>query len=553
MSDNAAVALAGAVAVGAWAAWPVPLGVALGAVAIAVVLRWPAMLIIAALLVAASLSHRSWAGLTPPEPGERLAGMATLVTDPEWSRFGQLQVEMRAGSRRVAAGARGLAASRLVTRMAGERVEVEGRLRPLTGRAAPYFRRRHIAARLDVTSVGELPHAGTPVDRIANHVRGLLDKGSDSMHPNHQALFAGFLLGDDRGQPPATVFDFRASGLSHLLAVSGQNVAFVLAIAAPLLRRLRLRGRLVAGAGVLVIFGVLTRWEPTVLRAVAMASLALIATTLGRPASSLRLLALAVAALLLIDPLLVGSIAFQLSVAASAGIVLIAPGLRERLPGPRVVAEPVAVTVAAQAAVAPILVVAFDGVPVSSLPANLLAGPAAAPITVWGLTAGVAAGLLGEPMAGWLHVPTELLVGWVAHVATWAAAMPLGDVGPREVLMLVVAGSAALLWRRRRRAVLVVAGVVVAVSAIAPVVGGPAPAAGTEVAPGARLWHTSDAVVVVVDRPDPVAVLTGLRRAHVRRIDALVTTSESPSATETVTAITRRIRTRAVVHAPDRT
>src|SRR5206468_3695597 len=102
-------------------------------------------------------------------------------------------------------------------------------------------------------------------------------------------------------------------------------------------------------------FGVLTRWEPSVLRAEAMAALALVGTTLGRPVSGLRLLALAVTAVLLVDPLLVRSVGFLLSVAACTGIALLARPIARVVPGPRRLAAAVGVTVAAQLGVAPVL------------------------------------------------------------------------------------------------------------------------------------------------------------------------------------------------------
>ena len=83
-------------------------------------------------------------------------------------------------------------------------------------------------------------------------------------------------------------------GLSHLLAVSGENVAFVMALAAPLLRRLRLGARTAAALAIVFVFAAMTRFEPSVLRASAMAAIALLATLGGRPASSLRVLAYAV-------------------------------------------------------------------------------------------------------------------------------------------------------------------------------------------------------------------------------------------------------------------
>src|SRR5690606_6159961 len=152
---------------------------------------------------------------------------------------------------------------------------------------------------------------------------------------------------------------------------SGQNVLFVLAAAGPVLRRLQLRGRLVASLAVIGLFAVVTRAEPSVLRASAMAAIACWAAFAGRPVSRLRILALAVAGLLLVDPLLARSVGFRLSVGASAGLVLLASPLAARLPGPRWLAEPLAVTLAAQVGVAPFLLTTFGGMPVVTVVANL--------------------------------------------------------------------------------------------------------------------------------------------------------------------------------------
>ena len=135
---------------------------------------------------------------------------------------------------------------------------------------------------------------------------------------------AGFLLGDTRELPRDVEADFRAAGLTQLLAVSGANVAFVLALTRPLLRRLPLRAQLIAGLAVLVVFGTMTRWEPSVLRACAMAACSMAALYLGRPTAGVRVLALAVVALVLADPFLIHSIGFLLSCGASAGIAVLA-------------------------------------------------------------------------------------------------------------------------------------------------------------------------------------------------------------------------------------
>ena len=139
------------------------------------------------------------------------------------------------------------------------------------------------------------------------------------------------MIGDDRDQPAALVERMRASGLAHLTAVSGQNVALVVAAASPLLRRARPLARWAATLALIGWFVVLTRAEPSVLRAGAMAALGATAFALGRQREPLRLLAVAVVGLLLVDPLLAWSVGFWLSVGATAGVTGVGPPLARRL------------------------------------------------------------------------------------------------------------------------------------------------------------------------------------------------------------------------------
>ncbi|MEO6121406.1 MAG: ComEC/Rec2 family competence protein [Acidimicrobiales bacterium] len=512
MSDRWAAALALAVAAGAWASRSVPLWLGLVLAAGALAARRPALLCVGAAVAASALGARSWAGLVPPVPGP-VEGVATLITDPV-DVAGAVRVEVRLAGRRYEAWARDAAGARLRDRLAGQRVELVGRVGPLNERRLSYLSRRHLVAQISVREIrGWSPGPG--LARLANGLRRLLLDGTTSLPADRQALFAGLVLGDDRHQGVDTVDDFRAAGLTHLLAVSGQNVAFVLALAAPLLARFGLRGRFVAGLFVLVLFGVLTRWEPSVLRAEAMATVTLLATMMGRPASTVRVLSLAVAGLLLVDPLLVGSVGFQLSCGACTGIAVLAPRLNRRLP------LPVAITLAAQIGVAPVLVPVFGGLPVVSLPANLLAVPAAGPVMVWGLAAGLPAGLVGGPVAAAVHLPTGLLVGWIAGVARWAAGLPLGQLGAAHVVVLgglAVAGAVAPRWRRSA----VAAAVVVC---LVPSLVRPPVADGVELVHGATLWRRGSATVLVVDRPSPAPLLAALRRAQVRDLGVVVSTA----------------------------
>jgi competence protein ComEC len=211
------------------------------------------------------------------------------------------------------------------------------------------------------------------------------------------------------------------------LAVSGENVAFVLALVGPLLRRCSVRGRIVLGLSVLVLFGCATRFEPSVLRAEVMAAFAMSASFIGRPAAAGRLLCGAVVALLVADPFLLFSLGFQLSVAATAAIVALAPAIGGRLPGPRWLCEALAVSFAAQLGVTPVLLAAQGSVPLISPLCNLVAVPLAEPLTVVGFVFAAAGGLVGGVAPRLLALgfsPLAAMLGWVRLVAHVGARVP---------------------------------------------------------------------------------------------------------------------------------
>ncbi len=471
-------------------------------------------------------------------------GTATLVSDPA-DAFGGVRVDVRILGKRVEAQARGRAAARLRERLAGEQVALAGELQPVPDSARDYLSRRHVGARMVVSEVGRWAPGNGP-SRVANAIRRTLLRGAASLPPDRRALYAGFVLGDDRGQPVEITDDFRAAGLTHLLVVSGQNVAFVLALLSPLLRRLRLGARFGAGLFLLLLFGVLTRWEPSVLRAEAMAGLALLSTTLGRPVSGLRILGLAATTLLLLDPLLVGSLGFLLSVGASAGILLLAKPLAALLPGPRPLADALGVTLAAQVGVAPVLVPVFDGIPVASLPANLLAVPVAGPLMMWGIAAGLPAGLVGGPVARVVHVPTEALVAWVAAVARWGAGLPLGRARLPHLVGLAVLVAGAFLARRRhwRRTVRRgLAGAAIAVLLLPAVAARwPPPVDGRPLVAGAHLWRRGATTVLVVDGSTTTSgrLLSALHNLDVRRLDVVVMARPGVAAARWIEPVLRR-------------
>ena len=224
----------------------------------------------------------------------------------------------------------------------------------------------------------------------------------------------------------------------------------MLALVGPLLRQGPRGSRLALGLAVLVVFVAMTRAEPSVLRAAAMAACAMVGVAAGRPTAGLRSLAMAVAVLLVVDPFLLHSVGFRLSCAASAGIAALAPGIAARVPGPRPVAEALGVTLAAQAAVAPLLVQGFGGIPLVAPVANLVVAPVAGPLTVLGLVGGAVGGVLGGPLAAAATLPAYLAASWVLGVARWAGSVPL-TVGAGPLLVGAAAATVAVVATRAGR------------------------------------------------------------------------------------------------------
>ena len=541
MSDRWIYALAAAVALGALVAWPGPRLVALGLVVGALALRRPLLLCAAAALLASfSAAAATAAASVAVEPGP-LVGRIVLVSDPSEGQ-GATRFVAETHEGRMEVWAWGRAGARLSTRQAGEALDVRGRV-AVSASNAEWRRHRGVVGRLTVTEVGEV-HAAAVHYRIANGLRSVLARGAASLPADQRALFSGLVLGDDRHNSPVTADDFRGAGLTHLLAVSGQNVAFVLLVVQPLVVRLGLWGRWLAILGVLGLFATVTRFEPSVLRATVMAAIAVTVWLSGRQASGRRLLALAVAVLVLWQPLLVHSLAFRLSVAASAGILFWASRLAARIGGPRLLAQALAVTIAAQLAVAPLIVPVFGGVPVAAVPANLLAAPAAAGVMMWGLTGGALAGLAGGGVAGVLHLPTRGLLAWLEAVAAGFTDLRLGYLGLAHVALLGLALAVACLARRRSVTALV------AWLAVGTVLLGPFLAERDRSAPfpqtlavgwESTLWWTPESAVLLLGASENAGRLLGdIRVAGAERIDLIVAPVGGARSASDVATLRRR-------------
>ncbi len=413
---------------------------------------------------------------------------------------------------------------------------------------------RVLAARSSDTVAAVLVARGPPqhvsapsaLQRLAARLRGGLRASAQVMPSDEAALLPGLVDGDDSAMSPELTDAFRASGLTHLTAVSGSNCAVVLGMVLVLARRTRLgmRGRAALGGIALVGFVVLARPSPSVLRAAVMGAVTLLALASGRPRSALPALLGAILVLLLGAPDLAMSAGFALSALATAGLLVLAPPLGERLRAalparcPGWVSEALAVPLAAQLMCAPVIAGISGTTSLAAVPANLLAIPAVPPATILGvLTMGAAQ--LSPTLGRAAALVTEPFCWWLVRVARMGAGLPGARLpwpdGTRGAVLLAVALLIVvpLAFRRRSRRLMLalLAGLLVAHVCLVPVTVRQWPPAdwtlvACDVGQGdALLVRTGPADAVLVDAgPDPAPLRRCLASAGVRRLPAVVLT-----------------------------
>ena len=437
----------------------------------------------------------------------------------------------------------------------GHEVVLAGRLEALDERDA-WLRRRGAHARVvawEVRATGR--RRGGPagvLDRLRERAERDVAEGLDAPQA---ALARGMVLGQDEALEEGVRDDFRASGLAHLLAASGQNVMLLVALALPVLSVLGfgLRGRLGGALALVALYVPLAGASASIQRAGVMGAAGLVAVLASRPASRWYALLLAAAATLLVNPRAAGDPGWQLSFAAVLAILALAAPMAVRLRArgvPRGLAEAVALTAAATLGTAPLLAFHFERISLVSLPANLLAVVAVAPAMWLGMLA-VVAGYLAPPLAAAPNALAQLplaYLGWLAHAAAGVpyASVPLRISSPVALAAtyagVVAAAAAVLRGSRLHAAVAAPAGIVrrglvvavVLVAALALVEGRRMPAppdprdvvvSFLDVGQGdATLVQHGGATVLVDTGPPGSGLLDRLREAGVRRIDLLVLT-----------------------------
>lgn len=384
-----------------------------------------------------------------------------------------------------------------------------------------------------------------PVARAAEHLRSGLRDAAAPLPADARGLLPALVIGDTSRTPQDLTDAMLATGMTHLSAVSGSNVAIVLAFAlgGASLAGVRRRWRPLVAVLVLAGFVVLARPEPSVVRAATMGTIGLIGLSRSRRAAGIPVLSAAVVVLLVVDPWLSRSYGFALSSLATLGLLLFTRSWGEaigrRLPGRiRGWGPAMAIPVAAQAMCAPVVVLLQGSVSLVGVLANLLAAPLVAPATVTGVAAAAVAPiwLFGARLLCWVGAVPALGIAWVARTC---ATIPGGTLpwlvgAPGAVLLTVVTGFVLLSgrwWAHRARLHPIVAAsaclLVLAAAAPTSAVTWPPPgwrfvACDVGQGDGLVLATTPGHAVLVDAGPDPVAINSCLRRLDVSVLDSVV-------------------------------
>jgi competence protein ComEC len=456
----------------------------------------------------------------------------------------------------------------------GAVLAVSGRIAPL-GRYDAYQGRRGAHAALEVDrwratggSRGGLPGA---LDAVRRRAEAGLARG---LAPPEGALLAGMVLGQDERLSEEVRTEFKRSGLAHLLAVSGQNVVLLamLVLGVGMVLGLPLRARLGAALVLVALYVPLAGGGPSIQRAGVMGAAGLVAALAGRPSSRWYALGLAAVVTLALNPRASGEPGWQLSFAAVVGLLALVPRWGEALRGARVpgpLADAIAVTAAATLATAPLMALHFEQVSLASLPANLVAAPAVAPV-MWLGMASIAVAQVAPVLCEPLNVLNGSLLAylqWVAHVAAQpsAAALPVRIGGPAGlaaaygagIAMVALAGRA---WRRagpRRRLALPAMLGVAPLAALALVIshrGPPPPKPGElvvsflDVGQGDATLLQRDGASLLIDTGPPGGpILRRLSEAGVERLDALLLTHAEADHEGMALEIVRAFRPRLIL------
>ena len=302
----------------------------------------------------------------------------------------------------------------------------------------------------DARLVGRRGGIGGVADRLHAHVERTLARGTAG---ERRAVLTGIVLGEDDGIAQSLRDDFRASGLTHLLAVSGQNVA-ITAVSVVWLARIAGIGRLVGeGLAIVVVlaYALAVGWQPSVVRAAVAGILASLGWITARPRDRWHAMAVGALVLLAWTPSAALEPGFQLSFAAVAAIFVVVPrvaGVPDAYPMPRGLWDVLVVAVACGLVTAPIVWLHFGAVALWTVPANVVAEPAMPPLIALSLASAAVEPVLPDAATAlaWL---AGGCAAWIALVARVVSDWPSAQIRSPVALAAILVLAAAMLFVRR--------------------------------------------------------------------------------------------------------
>lgn len=468
----------------------------------------------------------------PPRPRDEETRLVIAIREVDGA-IGRFRVRER-----IVADVVGLTTVAFADRVSLEGVALRPAIREPGWGARRWRASSRIAARASLRpdQISVLGPSRHPLRRVAAIARRAANRVADRLPAPSDGLLLGITIGDVSRLEPGTLEDMRITGLTHLVAVSGSNIALVLAGVAAMLRASRAPPTASGLVLLLVIalMAVITAFEPSVIRASIMAALVIAGVMLGARTTGVHLLGVTAVVAALSDPFLPLQLGFQLSMAATLGLLTVSRRLAEGWED-RPVLLAVAAAVGAQAATMPLLAFTTGEASLVAVPANLMVAALVAPATIIGFVAITAGAIM--PVAGmiaWLTVP---LLQVVSHLARTLASMPAAVVaipeGPLGLLVVLGAALAVLVAaapriRVARATVIVLAlavpaagGVFAACAKAAPLVG--LTVTMLDVGQGDAILVTLDDRAMLIDGGDDGRGLARmLRRRGVDRLDLMV-------------------------------
>lgn len=347
----------------------------------------------------------------------------------------------------------------------GDQIAFEGRLEaaPEEPGFGEFLARSGIGHTVRSRELQRLDGQDSPVAALEQMRRAAGELLARSLPEPQAGLGAAIIIGLRDLVARDVAEDFRVAGLSHVVAISGWHVAMVAGVLSALLSGLSRRRRSVALVAAIAAYAVVAGGAPSVVRASLMAGVVLLARESGRRGQASAALGLAVVTMLLVNPATVGEVGFQLSVAATAGLLCWASPLADRLRCRAPSAVPgwlistLAVSLAAQAATLPLVLLHFGRLSLVAPVSNLLVAPIVGPAMLAAAVALLCGGLAALGLPAVLLAPFTLAgavgLGVLARIADVAASVPFASVELQPPLDLATAGGAALalLWALRRR------------------------------------------------------------------------------------------------------